>query len=262
MTPPAGYDGLLALAADIATEAGALLLERPSDLGVDTKSTPTDVVTVMDKASERLIVDRIRSERPGDGMLGEEGTDEPGETGFRWVIDPLDGTVNYLYQLPFWAVSIGCEYNGETVAGVVHAPVLGWTFTATADSPALRNGETLHGSVVTGLDQLLLGTGFGYDSALRAKQGGYIGKLLPRIRDIRRYGSGALDLCMAAAGLIDAYVEQGLNPWDLSAGGLIARRAGLLVTVMNGKPAGRDLVVAAPPAVAPALLAALEELGA
>ena len=170
--------------------------------------------------------------------------------------------MNYLYDLPFWAVSIGCEHNGETVAGVVHAPVLGWTFTATADSPALRNGVPLRGSAVTSLDQVLLATGFGYDSGLRAKQGGYIGRLLPRVRDIRRYGSGALDLCMAAAGLTDAYVEQGLNSWDLSAGGLIARRAGLTVTGLGGRPAGWDLVVATPPAVAQDLLSALEELGA
>lgn len=262
MTQPTEYDGLLALALDIAREAGALLLERPSDLGVDTKSTPTDVVTVMDKASEKLIVDRLHAERPGDGLLGEEGTDEAGDTGFRWVIDPLDGTVNYLYQLPFWAVSIGCEWNGETVAGVVHAPVLGWTFTATADSGAFRNGELLTCSAVTRLEEILLGTGFGYDSRLRAKQGGYIGKLLPRVRDIRRYGSGALDLCMAAAGLIDAYAEQGLNPWDLSAGGLIAQRAGLTVTGLRGAAAGWDLVVATPPAVERELLTALEELGA
>lgn len=258
----AKYDGLLALAVDIATQAGALLLQRPADLGVDTKSTPTDVVTVMDRASERLIVERLAAERPGDGMLGEEGTDEAGSTGYRWIVDPLDGTVNYLYQLPFWAVSIGCEHRGETVLGVVHAPALGWTFTATATSAAYRGTEALRGSDVRSLDEVLLGTGFGYDSRLRARQGRYIGALLPRVRDIRRHGSGALDLCMAAGGLIDAYVEQGLHPWDLCAGGLIAARAGLVVTGLGGRPAGRDLVVASPPAVAHDLLSALAELGA
>jgi myo-inositol-1(or 4)-monophosphatase len=253
---------LLSLAVDIATEAGALLLQRPDDLDVDTKSTPTDVVTAMDKASEALIVDRLARERPGDGMLGEEGTDDAGTTGVRWVVDPLDGTVNYLYRLPFWAVSIGIEVDGVTVAGVVHAPVLGWTFTATAGGPARRGSEVLSGSPVTELSQTLLGTGFSYGSELRAKQGKYIGELLPRVRDIRRYGSGALDLCMAATGLIDAYVEQGLHPWDLSAGGLVARRAGLSVTGTGGRSAGHELVVAAPPGIAVELLAALEELGA
>ena len=250
---------LLELALDIAREAGALLLQRPDDLGITTKSSPTDVVTAMDRASEELVADRIHAARPDDGLLGEEGSDEPGTTGVRWVVDPLDGTVNYLYGLPFWAVSIGVEQDGQAIAGVVHAPVLGWTFTATRGGGAFRNGERLHGSPVTSLAQVLLATGFSYVSERRRYQGGWIAQVLPQVRDIRRHGSGALDLCMSACGLVDAYVEQGLWPWDLSAGVLIAREAGLSVTGLHGRPASQDIVVSAPPAVSGALVALLEE---
>lgn len=253
---------LLELALDIAREAGALLLQRPDDLGISTKSSPTDVVTAMDRASEALVVSRIRAARPDDGLLGEEGTDVPGSTGVRWVVDPLDGTVNYTYRLPFWAVSIGVELDGVAIAGVVHAPVLGWTFTATRGGGSFRNGERLRGSAVASLEQVLLATGFAYRSERRRQQGRWIADVLPRVRDIRRHGSGALDLCMSAAGLVDAYVEQGLSPWDLSAGALVAQEAGLVVSGLRGRPAGRDIVVSAPPAVSGALVALLERLDA
>ncbi|HVU74721.1 MAG TPA: inositol monophosphatase family protein [Mycobacteriales bacterium] len=253
---------LLDLALDIARAAGSLLLQRPDDLGISTKSSPTDVVTAMDKASEALVAERIRAARPDDGLLGEEGTDDPGTTGLRWVVDPLDGTVNYTYRLPFWAVSIGIEQDGAAIAGVVHAPVLGWTFTATRGGGSYRNGERLSGSAVTSLGQVLLATGFSYVSERRREQGRWIAEVLPRVRDIRRHGSGALDLCMSATGLVDAYVEQGLSPWDLSAGALIAEEAGLTVTGLHGRPAGQDVVVSAPPAVHGELVALLEQVGA
>jgi myo-inositol-1(or 4)-monophosphatase len=260
---PPSHDHLLELAVEVAREAGEFLLRRPDDLRVDTKSSPTDVVTAMDRASEALVVERLLGGRPGDGLLGEEGTDERGTTGVRWVVDPLDGTVNYLYDLPFWAVSIAAEVDGVAVAGVVHAPVLGWTFTAVLGGGAWRNGaERLRGSGVTEMSQVLLATGFGYGADRRRKQGRWVAELLPEVRDIRRQGSGALDLCMTAAGLVDAYVEQGLHPWDLAAGGLIAREAGLRVTGLRGAPASGQLVVSVPTPIADQLLARLEELDA
>jgi myo-inositol-1(or 4)-monophosphatase len=259
-------DDLLVLALDVAREAGALLLDRPDQLDFGTKSTPTDVVTAMDEASEALVRRRFAEARPGDGMLGEEGTDDPGTTGVRWIVDPLDGTVNYLYRLPFWAVSIAAEVDGEVVAGVVHAPVLGWTFTATlgGGSWVEQGGRTvrLAGSPVSELSKTLLATGFGYAAERRRAQGAWIAQLLPEIRDLRRQGSGALDLCMTAWGLVDAYVEQGLSPWDLAAGQLVATEAGLVVGGLHGKPAGADLVVSAPQGIAAALFARLEELRA
>jgi len=259
--------GLLSLALEVAQEAGELLLTRPATLGVDTKSSPTDVVTAMDRASERLVVGRLRAARPGDGILGEEGTDDAGTSGVRWVVDPLDGTVNYLYGLPHWAVSVGVEVDGVVVAGVVHAPVLSWTFTATRGGGARwhragRPAQVLTGSAVMTLGQTLLATGFAYVAERRARQGAWVGQLLPEVRDIRRQGSGALDLCMAAAGLVDAYVEQGLSPWDVAAGGLVASEAGLSVSGLRGRPAGWDLVVAAPQGIAHRLLARLVELDA
>lgn len=253
MTTP-DRDALLDLATDLAREAGALALRMREGIEVDeTKSSPTDVVTAADKAVERLLVDGIRAARPDDGLLGEEGAATDGTTGVRWVVDPIDGTVNYLYGIPQWAVSIGVEVEGARTVGVVFDPAKDELWQAVLGSGSTLNGRSLRVSACTSLDQALVGTGFGYDARRRAAQSALLPTLLPAVRDIRRAGAGALDLCSVAAGRLDAYYEQGLSPWDLSAGGLVATEAGALVTGLRGREAGYDLVLAATPRVHAAL---------
>jgi myo-inositol-1(or 4)-monophosphatase len=254
---------LLQIAADVAAEAGRLLAswrgeERPQV--VRAKSSPTDVVTDTDRRSEALITGRIRAFRPGDAVLGEEGgqtlggqrvsdTAAPGRV--RWVVDPLDGTVNYLYGLPDWAVSIAAEVDGTVLAGVVEVPRYGETFTAVAGQGAWlhRDGQAIALRCTSGvtLGQALVGTGFGYDAGRRRIQGQVVAALLPCVRDIRRGGSAAVDLCSVAAGRIDAYFERGLNYWDYAAGGLIAREAGAVVGGLSGKAESTSMTVAASP---------------
>jgi myo-inositol-1(or 4)-monophosphatase len=256
-------EALLRIAADVAAEAGRLLAswrgeERPQV--VRTKSSPTDVVTDMDRRSEALITGRIRAFRPGDAVLGEEGgqtlgrqrvsdTAAPGRV--RWVVDPLDGTVNYLYGLPDWAVSIAAEVDGTVLAGVVEVPRYGETFTAVAGRGAWlhRDGQAIALRCTSGvtLGQALVGTGFGYDAGRRRIQGEVVAALLPCVRDIRRGGSAAVDLCSVAAGRMDAYFERGLNYWDYAAGGLIAREAGAVVGGLSGKAESTSMTVAASP---------------
>jgi myo-inositol-1(or 4)-monophosphatase len=245
-------EDLLELAVDVARQAGALLIDRrpPGELEFGTKSTPTDVVTIMDTAAEQLIVDALVSERPDDAVLGEEGvaTTRSGGSGVRWVIDPIDGTVNYLYRLSPWAVSIAAEVDGTVVAGVVHSPALRETFTAWRGGGAFLDGERLRVSASPPPPaHALVATGFGYESTRRASQARILAALLPRVRDVRRLGAASLDLCYVGAGRYDAYYERGLNPWDLAAGGLVAAEAGAIVGGLGGRPAGADLVIAAPP---------------
>lgn len=257
---------LLELAVRLAAEAGRILVEeRPRDLGVaDTKSSPTDIVTVMDQRSEKLIVEGILAERPDDGILGEEGSSREGTSGVRWVIDPIDGTVNYLYEIPLWAVSIGVEVDGETVAGVVEIPMLRETFTALRGDGAFRNGEPIRASsAVSGggpvsLDRALVATGFGYAAQRRAVQGAIVADLLPRVRDVRRGGSAAIDLCSVACGRVDGYFERGTKPWDLSAGTLIAQEAGAKVGGLDGAAASDEMTVAAAEGLFEALCEFLE----
>jgi myo-inositol-1(or 4)-monophosphatase len=269
---------LLRLAADTAAEAGRLLASWRADGRpevADTKSSPTDVVTEMDRKSEELITRRIRAARPGDAILAEEGGETAGGglgegsfaegRGVRWVVDPLDGTVNYLYGLPDWAVSIAVEVDAAVAAGVVEVPVLGETFLARRGHGAwLRRpgaeAVRLHCNTGVPLDHALIGTGFGYDAGRRKVQGEVVGALLPRVRDIRRRGSAAVDLCMVAAGRIDAFYERGLNYWDYAAGGIIAREAGAVVGGLSG-PESTSMTVAAGPDLYPRLaefLAVLE----
>ena len=252
-------DATLALATDLAREAGALALSMRVGIGVlETKSSPTDVVTEADKAVEDLLVAALTKARPDDGLLGEEGAGSPGTSGFRWVIDPIDGTVNYLYGIPQWAVSIGFESADGALVGVVFDAAKDELWQAVRGDGATLNGASLRCSDVSSLEQALVGTGFGYGRERRARQSLLLPTLLPAVRDIRRLGAGSLDLCSVAAGRLDAYFEQGLSPWDLSAGGLIAAESGAVVTGLHGKPAGEPLVVASAPGVAPALLAMLE----
>jgi len=258
-------EDLLAVAVRIAREAAgtARRMRAEAITDVQTKSTDTDVVTAADKAVERQVVQALRSERPGDGVLGEEYGDTQASAGaVRWILDPIDGTVNYLYGLPQYAVSLAAEVEGTVVAGVVHNAATGDEWTATLGGGAWRGGRRLSGSGRTTLDQALVGTGFGYDPARRAHQGAVVAKLITRVRDIRRFGAASLDLCMAAEGSIDAYYEKGLNPWDHAAGGLVATEAGLRVSGLDGRPAGGDMLVAAPPAIFPALHDVLVELDA
>ena len=239
---------LLDLAVEVAQAAGTLLLnKRPAEVAVTaTKSSPTDIVTEMDQASEALITTALQAARPDDGLLGEEGTVDPGRSGVRWLIDPIDGTVNYLYDIPAWSVSIAAEVNGEVVAGVVHVPPLGETFTATRDGGARLDGTPISANQPVPLGQALVATGFGYASARRAKQAGVVAGLLPVVRDIRRAGSCAIDLSWVACGRVDAYYERGPQPWDLAAGVLIAREAGAVVAGLHGRPPSTELTIAAP----------------
>jgi myo-inositol-1(or 4)-monophosphatase len=229
---------------------------------VTTKSTATDVVTAADKAVERQILADLRAARPGDAFLGEEFGGDSGSGPVRWIVDPIDGTVNYLYGLGQYAVSIAAEVDGHIVAGVVHNAATDDQWTATSGGGAWRDGRRLAGSGETDLAQALVGTGFGYDARRRHHQGAVLAGLIDRVRDIRRFGSAALDLAAAAEGRLDAFYEKGLQAWDLAAGGLIAREAGLLVTGLRGREAGVDMALAAPPALHGALHDRLAELDA
>jgi myo-inositol-1(or 4)-monophosphatase len=251
--------GTLALAVDLARRAGALAMAMREGIEqLDTKSSPTDVVTAADQAVEQLLVTALTSQRPDDGLLGEEGGARAGTTGVRWVVDPIDGTVNYLYGIPQWAVSIGVEDASGSVVGVVFDPVKDELWHAVRGGGAFLNDRPLQCSSATELAQSLVGTGFGYDEKRRAAQAVLLPDLLPRVRDIRRLGAGSLDLCGVAAGRLDGYFEQGLSPWDLSAGTLIAREAGAVVGGLRGRPEGPDLVVAAGPGIFGQLTALLE----
>ncbi|MFI0777197.1 inositol monophosphatase family protein [Streptomyces sp. NPDC021212] len=255
---------LLELALEVARRAGDLLRDgRPADLGVAaTKSSPIDVVTEMDVASEKLITDFLAQHRPEDGVLGEEGASSEGSSGVRWVIDPLDGTVNYLYGLPSWAVSIAVERDGEPVVGVVTAPMRGETYHAVLGQGAYADGEPVRVLPAPPFEQALIGTGFGYLRERRIGQARVLNELLPQVRDIRRGGSAAIDLCDLACGRLNAYYERGLNPWDYAAGALIAREAGALTGGRPGIPASTELTIAAAPGLFEPLQALLEDLGA
>ncbi|WP_392673141.1 inositol monophosphatase family protein [Streptomyces sp. LN785] len=269
MTDPV-LSELLGLALEAARRAGALLRDgRPADLGVAaTKSSPIDVVTEMDIAAEKLITGFLAEHRPQDGVLGEEGASSTGSSGIRWVIDPLDGTVNYLYGLPTWAVSIAAERDGERVVGVVEAPMRRETYYAVLGCGAYANGgaygdrTALRTRPAPPLDQALVSTGFNYVTDVRTHQADVAQRLIPQLRDIRRSGSAAVDLCDVAAGRLDGYYERGLHPWDLAAGDLIAREAGALTGGRPGTPPDGDLTVAASPGVFEPLQTLLEGLGA
>ena len=262
MTAGAAPADLVRLASEVASEAAELLMTRYGRVAVlETKSSPTDVVTEMDQAAEKLIRERLLAARPGDAILGEEGG-QIGSGPVRWVVDPLDGTVNYLYGLPNWAVSIAAEVAGEIVAGAVCVPLQRCTFTATLGGGAVMNSDWQAGpqrlacSSGVPMHRALVATGFGYPVTQRAAQGKVVAAVLPRVRDIRRAGAAAVDLCSVASGQVDAYYEQGTHYWDIAAGGLIAREAGARTGGLRGEPAGRAMTLAA----GPDLFAALEDL--
>jgi myo-inositol-1(or 4)-monophosphatase len=250
-----------------ATEAGAFLLtQRPDALTVETKSTPTDVVTSMDKAAEHLLHERLLGERPGDGMLGEEGADKDSSTGIRWVVDPLDGTVNYLYRIPLWGVSVAAEDAdlGETVVGVIFTPESGEGFVGIRGRGAWRIvgdiGERMTVRSCESLGQAMVATGFGYSSELRADQARVVQSLITRVRDIRRTGCAVVDFTWLAAGRTDAYYERNLNPWDVAAGLVIVREAGAVIEHV-GDPSDVGTFVVAVPGIFDALREALTDCG-
>jgi myo-inositol-1(or 4)-monophosphatase len=226
----------------------------------DTKTSPTDVVTAADRASEELIRSRLLTARPGDGFLGEESEADAGTSGVRWVVDPIDGTVNYLYGSAQYAVSIAAEVDGTMVAGVVHQPPTGTVYAATLGGGSTCNGVPLRVRDVVGLEQRLIHTGFSYERDVRARQAASVAALLPRVRDIRRPGSCALDLCALAAGQADGYVEEGAHLWDHAAAGLVLGEAGGRLDVLTGS-SGMELLVASPEGGFHEFLNALEECG-
>jgi myo-inositol-1(or 4)-monophosphatase len=254
---------LLDLAVRAAEAAGHVLLERYGQVGaVAAKTSATDPVSDADRASEALLVETILAARPDDGLLGEEGSDLPSTSGLRWVIDPLDGTVNYLYRHPGWSVSVACEERDadswRTLVGVVHNPLAGETYHAARGTGAWLGDRRLGVNDPVAVAQALVATGFGYGSHVRRRQAAMAAALLPKVRDIRRVGSAALDLCSVAAGRVDAYYEDSSSRWDWLAGALIAVEAGAVVTPLPAPaPEGTVGVLAAGPALHSALSAFL-----
>jgi myo-inositol-1(or 4)-monophosphatase len=249
---------LLALARTIALEAGELAARRRRE-GVevaDTKSSVVDVVTEADREVERLIRNRLADARPDDGILGEEGGGTSGTSGLTWVVDPIDGTTNYLYGIPHYAVSIAVvegdpdPLTWRDVVGVVHNPANGELYSASIGEGAFLGETPIHVAAPVPLAEALIGTGFAYASEMRGVQGEIVTGLLPKVRDIRRQGTASLDLSYVAAGRLDAYFERTLSPWDHAAGALIAREAGAMVKGLGDAAPSRDFILAAEPGLA------------
>ncbi|QLL09372.1 inositol monophosphatase family protein [Mycobacterium vicinigordonae] len=279
--------GLRAVAEQLAAEAAAFVRRRRVEVfggatragssvdstAVRAKTTPTDPVTVVDTDTERLLRDRLAALRPGDPILGEEGGGPVQATGrspagpdaVTWVLDPIDGTVNFVYGLPAYAVSVGAQIRGVSVAGAVADVVAGRVYSGAVGLGAhvtdQHGRHALRCTDAADLSMALLGTGFGYSQARRRRQAALLAQLLPVVRDVRRIGSAALDLCMVAAGQLDAFYEHGLQVWDQAAGALIAAEAGARVVLPGPDVRGAGLVVAAAPGIADALLAALGDAG-
>lgn len=257
---------LLELAVTVAHEAASLIrsaaLSDPAS--VTTKTSATDLVTETDRAVEALIAGRLLSARPEDGIVGEEGASEAGTSGVVWVVDPIDGTTNFAYGYPAFCTSIAAELDGHPVAGVVHDPVRDQTFSAILGGGAFLDGRPCVARPAgPPLEHALVGTGFGYGAERRAAQGALLASVLPHVRDIRRAGSAALDLCSVACGRLDAYYERGLQHWDHAAGALIAAEAGAWVGTLEGGPLDRErTVVAARPDLVDPLLALLRTAAA
>jgi len=251
------------LAAEAAETAASLLrAETGAPLQISSKSSRTDLVTDMDMACEAAIVEFLTSQRPDDAILGEEGTGRDGASGVRWIIDPIDGTVNFVYGHVGFGVSVAAEVQGRIVAGAVIDPTLNDAFTAHRGGGARLNGDRLAVSPDRDPALALVATGFSYEPEQRPRQAEVLGLLLPHIGDIRRMGGAALDLCSVACGRVDAFFETGLNLWDYAAGVLICEEAGAVVQDLNGGPPNRDFVFAAAPGVAGPLLRLLRQADA
>lgn len=281
--PPEADPALLREVAEtVAAEAAAFVRSRRAEVfgtagrsgadagAVRAKTTPTDPVTVVDTETEQLLRDLLARLRPSDPILGEEGGGpaDPRSTSagaVTWVLDPIDGTVNFVYGIPAYAVSVGAQVDGVSVAGAVADVVAGRVYSAAVGRGAhVTDGggtHVLRCSVVEELSMALLGTGFGYSPPRRVHQAALLARMLPVVRDVRRIGSAALDLCMVAAGQLDAYYEHGLQVWDGAAGALIAAEAGARVVLPPPDVSGAGVVVAAAPGIADQLLAALQRFG-
>ncbi len=238
----------------VAARAGA------ADLRVDTKSSDTDPVTEVDREVETMVVEALLRARPDDGVVGEEGASRPGTTGVRWLIDPIDGTVNFLYGIPGCNVSVAAELDGRIVAGAVVDPLHGDVFAAARGHGATRNGVALTAAAPPDPARSLVGTGFGYDPERRRRQAEVLARVLPRVRDIRRVGAAAVDLCWVACGRLDGYWEMGLQSWDWAAGGLVAEEAGVVVGTVDDRPLPGALPDACIVAAAPGLFGPLRDL--
>jgi myo-inositol-1(or 4)-monophosphatase len=240
-------DALLDLAVNAAQEAGELLLQRfgGPQSGVDAKSSATDMVSDADRDSERVLLGAIRAARPDDGLIAEESGHRPGTTGLVWVVDPLDGTTNYLYGIPAWSVSVACRDAEGGLVAVVHDPAMGETFTAVRGAGAFLNGGAVRTTALADLARALVGTGFGYSASRRALQAAALARVVPRVRDVRRAGSAALDLAWVACGRLDGFYEAGIRDWDRAAGLLLVSEAGGVTGILDPGLDGADCVVAA-----------------
>jgi len=260
---------LLTIARDVALQAGALAKQRRSE-GVAvaaSKSSPVDIVTEADRETERLIRSLLAERRPDDGFFGEESDASSSSSGLHWIVDPIDGTVNFLYGIPHYAVSIAVvegepdPLTWKALAAAVVNPASGEVFTATDGGGAFLGASPIRVAESVELSQALVATGFAYDSAMRGRQGAVVAQLLPEVRDIRRQGTASLDLCFVASGRLNAYFERTLSPWDHAAGALIAREAGARVSGLAGEAPSKDFIIAAEPSLADRLEARLLELG-
>lgn len=261
---PSELTALADLACRLATDAGSTALELAEKARSETttKSSATDLVTIADRAAEDLIVQGVLAERPGDGIEGEEGTSRPGTSGVVWHIDPIDGTTNYVYDVPAYAVSIAAAIDDAVVVGTVFDPAQQLLYRAITGHGATCNDRPLRCSSKPDLATALVGTGFSYLADRRRRQAEILVDVLPLIRDIRRFGSAALDLCAVATGQVDAYYERGLNRWDLAAGALVAQEAGAVVENLRGGAPDGAFVLAAGPSLFPELRALLTRLDA
>lgn len=248
------------VAADLAWQTAELVhhRRRREDLDTRTKSSPTDLVTVLDRAAEAHLASELLERRPRDGLLGEEGTTRSSSSGIQWIVDPIDGTTNFVYGLPTWTVSVAAVDETGTLAGAVAAFALGEVYSAHRGGGATCNDVAIAASPTTEIARALVATGFSYDSATRAEQARRVAGLLPRIRDIRRLGSAALDLCLVASGRVDVYFEEHLNPWDVAAGELIAREAGCRSGDFTGGVARCDQILVSTPALFDAMTSLLD----
>lgn len=253
----------------MALTAGELVVRRRAE-GVtvaDLKSSPVDVVTAADRECETLIRSLLAEARPDDGFFGEEGAEDAGTSGLTWIVDPIDGTVNYLYNIPHYAISIAVVSGGTdplswtALAGCVLNPVSGEIYTASAGGGAFLGAEPLVPAPAVELSQALVGTGFSYSAEDRAVQGALVSQLLPEVRDIRRFGAASLDICAVASGRLNAYYERGLSPWDHAAAGLIAREAGASIRGRNGQSPNKEFFLAGEESVANALEKRLVAIG-
>lgn len=263
-----GQNELASLAWQAAQDAARFLHdERPDTLTIEVKSSASDMVSAMDRGAEAIVVDTILAARPDDGFLGEEGGERLGTSGVRWVVDPLDGTVNYLHRLPIWAVSVAAEQDGQVVVGVIAAPEIGEHYVAVRGRGAwivndAGEATALSMSSCSGLDVAVVATGFGYDPRQREDQATAVAKLIGSIADIRRIGVATIDLAWTASGRIDGFYERGLNPWDVAAGLLLAEEAGARIVIVDGDDAVTGLPLVCTPAIADDLAGLLRRVGA